>query len=151
MKQLTYLTFLSLTSLSVFSCLDSNSESSSMVEKNITIPFMAHSANTHLTCGTEMSELGSTDEIGKIKDFRLFIHDANLIDEDGDSYPITLEDNDFQTANVTLLSFMNKAADDCPSASGEDISTNMNITGKYKALKNANLKGFRSNVGVHFD
>src|SRR5690606_24874243 len=66
--------------------------------------------------------------------------------EDGSTYPITLEKNDWQTENVALLSFANK--ENCVENSGETLETNMEVVGKIEVSKNATLKGLSFKVGV---
>lgn len=147
MKQLTYLALLSFSSFGVFSCLESDSkDNNAIVENEVSIPFMVHAGSNPVTCGTEMTELGTENNSGYMTNFRLYVHDAELVDESGKTYPITLDKSDWQTANVTLLSFTNK--ENCLDGTGDDVVTNMEIKGKYEAPKKAVITGLNFKVGV---
>ena len=149
-KKPVYILFLSLISVLTFSCLDSGSskKSNDILEQDISIPFMIHAGSTHLLCGVEMTQLGSTNESGFVKDFRLFVHDVKLIDENGDIYPLELSKNNWQTQNVALLSFADK--ENCPDIAGETLETNLQVAGKFSAPKNALIKKLSFKVGVPF-
>src|SRR5690606_26475677 len=101
-----------------------------------------------LKCGVPMDSLGTTNETGSIEDFRLYVHDIKLIGENGDSFPLTLDNNDWQTANVTLLSFKDK--ENCATNAGEILPTNNLAKGTHKAPANTVITGIRFGVGVPF-
>ena len=136
MKKIPSIALLTCASLFTFSCLDSSSEDGNKIlTKDISIPFMVHAGSTHLTCGTLMSELGTGNHSAYMKTVRVFVHDVMLTDEDGSTYPITLEKNNWQTDNVSLLSFANK--ENCAENSGETLETNMEVVGKIQMPEKA--------------
>src|SRR5690606_23160382 len=117
--------------------------------KNISIPFMVHAGSTHAYCGVELSNLGTGANTGYMERVRIFVHDVTLIDEDGTNYPVSLENNDWQTENVTLLSFADK--ENCVENTEDTIETNMEVLGKIEAPKNAVITGLSFKVGVPFE
>ncbi len=103
-KKSTYLFSLFLASALTLSCDNSDSSNAGkFYENEISIPFMVHAGATHLNCGIEMMQLGTTNATGYVEDFRLFIHDVALIDKNGTVYPITLADNKWQRLILLLF------------------------------------------------
>lgn len=149
-KKSTYLFSLFLASALTLSCDNSDSSNAGkFYENEISIPFMVHAGATHLQCGIEMTQLGTSNATGFVQDFRLFIHDVALIDKNGTVYPITLADNKWQTQNVALISFADKS--DCPNVAGDNLDSNMEIVGSYDAPNDAVIEGLAFRVGVPFE
>lgn len=57
-------------------------------------------------CADTYADLGSNGAEAKITDFRLYVHDVALIDQDGNAVPVTLDqDGIWQYQNLALLDF----------------------------------------------
>lgn len=70
------------------------------------------------SCSTPLTNLGTTGATRSAKDFRLYLHDVQLIEADGTRVDLELEDDDaFQGDDVVLLDFADGTGD-CDDANG---------------------------------
>lgn len=125
----------------------SSSSSDAPIQKlesqDVSINFAAvdDSGNT-IACDTVLSA-GQPTTNYRLKDFRLFLHDIALFDEDGDRYPLTLDTNDWQQEGVALLNFTNKLS--CDNSSHNLYTT---ITGKVSTPADITLMDVGFTIGV---
>jgi uncharacterized repeat protein (TIGR04052 family) len=110
----------------------------------ITIEFAAKVAADDFVCGDTYENLGANDSSLQLGDFRFFVQEVELKNADGDYVPVslTLDENPWQSGNVTLLDF----EDGCNDAGTPE--TNMVVTGTVPA---GTYDGLRFKMGVPFD
>jgi len=142
---------------------DSNSNSDSRI--NIEIPFKAVAGDQAIKCGEIITGLGtgSSSETGvgtdvKISNFRMFVHDINLITDQGIKIPVTLDANrDGQNADVALLDFRDTAEETsiCPENSTDETRENPNyndtIMGSVTIDPAYTISSIQFTLGVPFD
>lgn len=143
MKKVSVIT--SLLSLTLAAC--SSSDSSNQVQQSFTIPFAAEANNVAIDCDTQLTGLGTENSNADVLDFRFYIHDIALTDADNNTYPFSLDVNDWQQANIALLDFANK--DD--SCSGATKDTHKEISGSVLAPADTSFTGIEFTVGVPSD
>ncbi|MBE9047862.1 metallo-mystery pair system four-Cys motif protein [Pleurocapsales cyanobacterium LEGE 10410] len=74
--------------------------------KEIAIDFEAWVGNREFTCGESYDAVGAGESTVTPTDFRFYVSDVALIDEDGNAIPLELEqDGKWQYQNVALLDF----------------------------------------------
>lgn len=103
----------------------------------ITITFDAKVGDEQFACGASYTRLGTSETSVTLTDFRFYVSDVALIDENGNAVPIELEqDNKWQYQNVALLDFEDKTG-----ACGNGTVETRNIVvgtvppGNYQGLK----------------
>ena len=87
---------------------ESGSSSSSTGEalRDVTIQFAGRINGVDAACDTDYMGVGSAMSDAQIRDFRLYVSNIRLIDEDGNEVPVELEqDGVWQYENVALLDF----------------------------------------------
>jgi uncharacterized repeat protein (TIGR04052 family) len=113
--------------------------------KPVTIQFKAMAGNEEIACGHSYSGIGTTKSTITPRDFRFYVHDVRLIDENGKSVPVELkQDGKWQLDNVALLDFED-ASGGCGNGT-PDLNSSVVGTapeGKYK--------GLRFTLGVPFE
>jgi uncharacterized repeat protein (TIGR04052 family) len=142
---------LSTTALLAACSSDSNDDDNTdYIEQDISISFMGHTGADHVMCGMTASNMGTGAASGMVTDFRVFVHDVTLIDEDGEEFIITQTDNDFQTARLTLLDFRDRS--DCTQMSGEtNPAYNSEVIGTFQAPEGTLISAIKFGVGVPFE
>ncbi|MEL6495352.1 MAG: MbnP family copper-binding protein [Cyanobacteria bacterium J06623_7] len=74
--------------------------------REVTIDFAAYVGETEFACGESYDEVGSAASTITPTDFRFYVSDVALIDEDGNAVPVELEqDGKWQYQNTALLDF----------------------------------------------
>lgn len=106
------------------SCGDDDDDDSGVAATPVSIPFSAMLGDEPAACDTTFTVGSSQTEVA-MEDFRFYVSDIVLLDEQGMEYPVTLNENDFQQGTVALLDFQNKA-DKC---SGDEKATNDSVEG----------------------
>ena len=69
-------------------CGGGSSSSSTASPKPVTIPFVAKSGDTEITCDAELLELGTTADSAKIASFAYYVYDVELSFVDSSSNTI---------------------------------------------------------------
>ncbi|MEZ4381243.1 MAG: metallo-mystery pair system four-Cys motif protein [Nannocystaceae bacterium] len=110
----------------------------------LTVTFAPVVGDAAFACGTAYDDLGTTAGSFQVNDFRLYIHDVQVIRGDGTRAPLTLADNDWQSQGVVLLDFEN--------AEGECVGspeTNLQVVGSVADA--ADVSGVEFTIGVPED
>jgi len=112
--------------------------------QDVIVAFTAQVNGTGFACGTTY-EVGSGDTSGELTDFRLYVHDVELL-SGGDSVPVALEqDGVWQYENVALLDFEDKTGA-CANGTAE-----MNVTLRGTVPGDVVYDGLRFKLGVPFE
>lgn len=110
--------------------------------RDVAIQFEAQVNEQSFSCNDTYSGLGTKGSQASFQDFRLYIHDVNLIDASGKKHAVSLtNDGAWQTNEVALLDF---ETGDGTCTSGTP-ATNMQIKGK---VAEGNYTGLEFSVGV---
>ncbi len=124
---------------------NSRNADNSTMETPVKIAFSAVAANQDITCGTTFLNQGSAGTSITFEDLRFYIHNLQLISSKGDSYAVRFTENDWQTKEVALLDFLDKA-DKC---SGDAKPTHTELTGFVSSLSDTiSWSGIRFNIGL---
>jgi uncharacterized repeat protein (TIGR04052 family) len=105
--------------------------------EEITIKFSAMVGDKPFSCGSSYTNLGKPGTTATASDFRFYISEVALIDEDGKAVPLKLtQDGKWQHQGVALLDFENKSAT-CTNGTTEirDRIIGTVPKGKYKGLQ----------------
>lgn len=73
----------------------------------VNLSFKAMLAEQALACGTDYSNVGSSNATTQLKDFRLFVHNVRLVTDKNIEVPVALDSNEWQAQGVVLLDFEN--------------------------------------------
>jgi uncharacterized repeat protein (TIGR04052 family) len=115
------------------------------VRQAVTIQFVPRVGGLPFSCASTYPGLGSDGSDVKPGDFRFYVQDARLIDEQGREVPIAFDpDGRWQQASVALLDFEDKQ-DEC--ANGTE-QTNDKVIGSVPAGR---YRGLRFSLGVPFE
>lgn len=139
---------------------DSSSTDTGSVE--ISIPFKAVAGDQKIKCGTDITGLGngagSAGNTAKIANFRMYVHNINLVTDQGIKIPVTLDGNEAgQNSDVALLDFRDTAEGTtvCPENSTVETSENPNYNDTIKGTAVIDSAYTLSNIeftlGVPFD
>lgn len=110
--------------------------------EKITINFEAYVGEDGFDCGESYEEIGMTKSTITPTDFRFYVSEVALIDEDGNVVPLELEQDDkWQHENVALLDFED-GTDVCDNGTAE---TRTKIVG---TLPEANYESLQFTLGV---
>jgi uncharacterized repeat protein (TIGR04052 family) len=71
--------------------------------KNITIDFAAKAGTQDVKCGATITGLGSGKVSAELHDLRFYVSNVALINDKGDTVPVALDLNDWQTTDVALV------------------------------------------------
>lgn len=71
----------------------------------ITIPFAGVVDGAPFACGERFDGVGTSGASVTAADFRLYVHNVVVVDEDGNDVVVTLDTDDFQARGVALLDF----------------------------------------------
>ena len=110
--------------------------------QNINVTFSSLVDGKNINCATILTNLGQSKASASIKDFRFYLSDMTLIGTDKKEYPITLEENEWQTKNVALIDFQDKA-DEC---AGEAKLQRLFVNGTVSSA--IDFEGIRFAVGL---
>lgn len=109
-------------------------------KKTLSVPFSLYSGATELTtCDTTFagtSGIGQNSQSGTVSKFAMFVHDIRVLDTQGNPISFTLDENNYQTQNVAMLTM----------SCGAPESANMKISGSYTSKETAGSISFK--VGV---
>lgn len=110
----------------------------------VTVTFAAKVDGVAFACGTTYAGVGSGDTSGQLTDFRLYVHDFELLSAT-DATPVALDqDGVWQYEDVALLDFENKAG---ACANG---TTEVNVTVRGTVPAGTTADGLRFKLGVPF-
>lgn len=125
----------------------SSSSSDAPIQKlesqDVSINFAAEANDVAIECGTQLSA-GEPAANFSIKDFRFYVHNVALLDGEGNRYPLSLEQNQWQQDKVALLDFTNKA-DSC---AGDAKDTRKVVAGSVAAPAGTTLNRLEFTLGL---
>jgi uncharacterized repeat protein (TIGR04052 family) len=111
-------------------------------EQAVTINFLAKVGKQAFACGESYSDLGTAPTVVTPNDFRLYISDIALIDANGKSIPLNLEqDGKWQDRKIVLLDFEDKSG----GCSNGTVETRNKIIG---TIPPGNYKGLKFTLGI---
>jgi uncharacterized repeat protein (TIGR04052 family) len=102
------------------------------------IAFEARVDGADFVCDTLYEGLGTDDSALQFSDFRLYVHDVEMKNAEGDWVPVELEEADFQGEGVVLLDF-------------EDCAEPQTWTEVLGTLPDGDYEGLRFTMGVPFE
>ncbi len=111
-------------------------------ETAVSIEFSAVVADAALACDTDYASVGTAGSATQIKDFRLFVHDIELMTSDDQSVAVNLDDSPWQAQGVALLDFENGTGECTGTA-----ETNKVVSGTIPS-SDAQFTGVRFMVGI---
>jgi uncharacterized repeat protein (TIGR04052 family) len=149
----------------------STSTDSAPNKVNISIPFKAVASDQTIKCGETITDLGTgagaAGNTARISNFRMFVHNIQLITDQGIKIPVTLDaTQDGQNADVTLLDFRdtadvtidnegNKSTEICPQTTsdttGENPNYNDTVKGSVVIDPAYTISSIQFTLGVPFD
>jgi uncharacterized repeat protein (TIGR04052 family) len=108
---------------------------SAAAPRAITIQFKPKVLDRGFACGTSYDGLGSTHVSAEPADFRMFVQDLRLIDDEGHEVSVALEERSpWQTATVALLDFEDASGACAGTAVTNDIITGQVAPGNYRGI-----------------
>ncbi len=111
----------------------------------VTLRFRSQVGDAPFDCGAVFANVGTTGARLSPLDFRVYVHDVRLVDEQGVEVPVALEQDDtWQYRETALLDFEDKSGT-CASGTTE---THVVLTGH---TRKGSYRGLRFRVGVPFD
>jgi uncharacterized repeat protein (TIGR04052 family) len=116
--------------------------SKTITAQSISIPFAARAGGLDIACDTQLQGLGTSGSQVFMKDFRFYVSGVSLIGSDGKSYPLSLDESEWQSGELALLDFQDRA-DNCE---GETKSVHTRLTGTIS--NEASVRGIRFRVGI---
>ena len=135
--------------LSTLTACGGDSDTSTASPQAVSIPFMAKSNDTEITCDTDLLELGVTADSAKISSFAFYVYDVKLKTAT-ETVDLTLDAGTFQDADngVTLLDFQDKNT----FCAGDAKPTNKQITGTISGdVDTSEITGIDFKVGIPSD
>lgn len=109
--------------------------------QEVTVQFAAQVGDEEAACGETYAGLGTSNSDFTLNDFRMYIHDVELVTSDGEARPVTLDDSRWQRDGTVLLDFEDGSAS-CDSGN-ED--TNGRVQG---TVPEGDYTGIRFKFGV---
>ena len=129
-------------------CSNSNSsEVGATEERDVSLAFAAEANGVAIDCDTQLTGIGSPSTNASVKEFRFYVHDVSLLDNDGNAYSLELKENAWNHQNLALLDFMNKDT----SCSGSLKETNKSVNGTVSVSPSTELVTLRFTLGVPSD
>lgn len=120
------------------------STSNTPVTAPVSIQFALKAGNNNVSCGTPVSNLGTSAATADLKDARFYVHDVKLITAQGNAVPVKLtQDSQWQYLDTALLDFEN-ATSAC--AAGTAATNNL-VQG---TIDSGNYVGLSFQVGVPY-
>ena len=110
--------------------------------------FSAVAGDTAITCGAQLTNLGTGGNNATIKSMAFYIHDVEVIGDDAQRYSVKLTTNNWQQDNVALIDFADRL-DSC--ASDESKPTNATVSGAYSLPEGTEVVGVDFKIGVPED
>lgn len=133
------------TSLAILTACSAPSEDAPAQLMDVEIPFSAIVGDKAFSCDATFEGLGRADSTFTPKDFRLYVHNIQLVQDNGEVTPVDLTVDDvWQTKDVVLLDFEDKTGT-CANGTAE---TNTVIRGK---VPKATYEGLKFTLGVPFE
>lgn len=116
--------------------------------KAVELSFAAVSGTDPISCASDLTDLGSTNTTGKLKDLRFYISNVRLVKADGSEVPLTLGANDDWnlTAGNDRLTLID-LEDATGSCSSGTAATNATIKG---TVPTGDYVGVRMTMGVPY-
>jgi uncharacterized repeat protein (TIGR04052 family) len=115
-------------------------------QQPVSIRFKAVVGNAELLCGKSYSNIGTTKSTITPRDFRLYVHNVRLLDQQGIEVPVELKQDDkWQLDGVALLDFENATG----SCANGTPATNDVVIGTVPAGRR--YSGLRFTLGVPFE
>ncbi|MBT9496173.1 MAG: metallo-mystery pair system four-Cys motif protein [Zoogloea sp.] len=96
--------------------------------QTVNIDFDVVAGSQAVSCGVALTGLGTKATSGQVKDLRFYITNVLLIDAQGNTVPVKLDDNANQSRDVALIDFED-ATGKCPTSTGT-VTTYKSIAGK---------------------
>lgn len=112
--------------------------------RDVSIAFAAEANNVAIDCDTQLTGLGTQNTNAALKEFRFYVHDLVLLDDQGGVYDVTLDQNEWQYQNLALLDFMSKDT----SCSGAAKAVNTELAGAVTVPTNTTFTKLRFTLGV---
>lgn len=111
-------------------------------QQTVTINFAAEIGEKSFACGESYPNLGTTSTVITPNDFRFYITEVALIDENGQAIPLQLEqDGKWQYQNVALLDFEDKSG----ACSNGTVETRNKVVG---TIPPGNYQGLQFTLGI---
>ncbi|MFN3376976.1 MAG: MbnP family copper-binding protein [Burkholderiaceae bacterium] len=110
--------------------------------QSIRIDFAAKAGAQDAKCGTTLTGLGADKVSAELNDLRFYVSQVALINDKGESVPVTLTVNDWQTKDVALID-LEDGTGACATQGTQ--GTNAQIVGTVAA---GSYKGIQMTVGV---
>ena len=124
--------------------LDTDRPADDASTQSVTLTFAAQAGDAPVGCGDEVEGLGATQSSMTIRDFRFYVHDVQLVADDGSAVPLFLEqDGKWQRDGVALLDFEDGAS----ACEFGNSDMRAKVTGELPA---GSYTGLRFRVGVPF-
>ncbi|BDV36038.1 MbnP family copper-binding protein [Methylocystis iwaonis] len=103
-------------------------------KQQVAIRFSLAAGGNPVRCGQDIPGLGTGGRSAQLRDARLYISAAALIDAAGREVPIELDQNDWQYANVALLDFEDKTGKCVGNADIYDTIKGLAPKGRYRGV-----------------
>lgn len=121
---------------------DAGADGAAPEARSIELSFEARVGSAVFDCAQTYDQVGTSKVRVSFSDFRLYVYDVRLIDEDDREVPLALtQGGDFQFEDVALLDFENRTGS-CANGTAE---TNAVVKG---SLPEGSFKGVRFGIGV---
>jgi len=114
-------------------------------ERAVTIAFAAMVDGEAAACGQTYSGVGSAATDVELQDFRFYVSNVQLRDADGNLFPVTLDDDDWQHETVALLDFEDGTG---LCADGGNAEMNAEVRGM---VAEGDYTGIEFDLGVPFE
>lgn len=89
-------------------CSSSDSPLNATTQQDITLSFAAEANNIAIDCDTQLTGLGTQNTNAELRDFRFYLHNIEIVDNEGATHALNLNENNWQTQNVALIDFTNR-------------------------------------------
>jgi uncharacterized repeat protein (TIGR04052 family) len=123
---------------------DADDNDGSSGTQNVAIQFAARVGDEAFDCGTPYEGLGTANSTVEFLDFRFYVHDVELVTEDGDAVAVDLDqDGAWQFENLALLDF----EDDTGTCANGTTEVNTTVRG---TAPSGVYTGVRFKLGVPF-
>ena len=110
--------------------------------QSIRIDFAAKAGTQDVKCGTAITDLGTGKVSAQLRDLRFYVSNVALVNDKGETVPVTLELNDWQNKDVALVD-LEDGTGACADAGTK--ATNTQIKGTVPA---GTYTGMKLTVGV---
>src|SRR5256885_7293496 len=103
----------------------------------VALEFAAKAGNLPAKCGTPIAGMGTTQATVDLHDLRFYVSGVSLINDKGEAVAVTLDVNDWQTKEVTLID-LEDGTGACADAGTQAQNTQVRGTvpaGTYKGIR----------------